>query len=177
MSLLGEAAPDFDDPLGLLAACHGRMRSFCDLLERLPAWIAQHGIDTEAVAGAQRVLRYFDVAAPLHHADEEQDLFPLLAAQPDAATLIERLLAEHAHLERNWDRLAAELRPLVAADATAGPGLQAAIDAFCSAYRAHIALEDTQLLPLAHARLQAGQLRAMGRHMAQRRQPAATDPA
>ena len=54
--------------------------------ERLPAWVAEHGVDADAVAGARRVARYFDSAAPLHHADEELDLFPLLASDPPAAS-------------------------------------------------------------------------------------------
>ena len=35
MSLLRPAAPDFSDPLGLLAACHERMLANCALLQRM----------------------------------------------------------------------------------------------------------------------------------------------
>ena len=49
MSLLSPPAPDFNDPLGLLAACHQRILGFCDLLERLGPWIDANGLDKEAL--------------------------------------------------------------------------------------------------------------------------------
>lgn len=167
MSLLGETAPDFSDPLGLLAACHGRMRSFCDLLERLPDWLERNGLDDDASAGVQRVLRYFEQAAPLHHQDEEQDLLPLLRAQPGNAGLVDRLLAEHEQLEQTWQRLAPLLQRLP--ETRFEPALAETIADFCTAYRRHIALEDTEILPLAHATLSTEQLAVMGTHMARRR--------
>lgn len=166
MSLLGDTAPDFSDPLGLLAACHGRMRDFCDLLERLPDWIDQHGLDAEAMSGVQRVLRYFDRAAPLHHEDEEQDLFPLLRDQP-GGDVIAALLQQHEELEHGWQHLAPQLRRLVDDDRDAQ--LEAGITAFCDAYRRHIALEDAVILPMARSSLNALQLSEMGRRMAERR--------
>ena len=174
MSLLGEAAPDFDDPLGLLAACHGRMRSFCDLLERLPAWIAQHGIDTEAVAGAQRVLRYFDVAAPLHHADEEQDLFPALleaVAGSDAVCLRQltaSLQADRRELEQHW----ADLRPrlLRVSDALVDHLDTEVVEAFVGRYEDHIRREEADLLPMAARLLSDAELDRIGQAMRARRQ-------
>lgn len=173
MSLLGEPAPDFSDPLGMLAACHGRMLGFCDLLERLPAWVADHGIDAEALAGARRVLRYFDGAAPLHHADEEHDLFPMLAGDPAAARLIARLNDEHRQLEGLWQRLAAELRGL-SGERGSPATLRAAVTPFCAAYRAHIERENAELLPRARALLTAPALERLGERMAARR--SATGP-
>ena len=170
--LLGEPAPDFGDPLGLLAACHGRMRGFCNLLERLPDWVDAQGVDAEAVAGMQRTLNYFDLAAPLHPADEEEDLFPLLAADAACAQLIDRLRSEHRQLEQHWHTLATLLRGLQSGARVDGARLRDATTTFCSACRDHIAVEDERLLPAAHARLQAPQLAAMSEHMARRRRPA-----
>lgn len=36
--------------------------------------------DVQAQAAAAQILRYFNVAAPLHHQDEDEDLFPALLA-------------------------------------------------------------------------------------------------
>jgi hemerythrin-like domain-containing protein len=172
--LFNDPAPDFSDPIGLLAACHGRIRAFCDLLERLPDWLDRHGPDDEAIASIGRVQRYFDSGAVHHHADEEQDLFPLLQGHPDAAALITRLQADHQELEARWETLSDELRALVAGETPSGGRLEERIGAFCAAYRRHIALEDERLLPLAREQLNAAQRRSLGRRMAQRR---AADPA
>ena len=50
----------------------------CAQLDKLPGYLAEwrHPVVVTTLEG---VLRYFDVAGPLHHADEERDLFPLLA--------------------------------------------------------------------------------------------------
>jgi hypothetical protein len=36
MDSLTPAIPDFGDPIGLLLACHSKMRTQCDTLEKLP---------------------------------------------------------------------------------------------------------------------------------------------
>ena len=41
-------APDFDDPIGLLLACHNKILSHCETLEQLPAHLVSHGPDEEA---------------------------------------------------------------------------------------------------------------------------------
>ena len=73
--------------------------------------LAAHGPDAQAQTAAAAILRYFDSAAPAHHADEEQDLFLALVdamAGSDAVCihhLIARLAAEHRVLEESWARL------------------------------------------------------------------------
>jgi hemerythrin-like domain-containing protein len=178
LSLPAEPAPDFSDPLALLHACHDRMLDLCDLLERLPAWIDTHGVDREADAAMQRVERYFDIAAPLHHADEEQDLFPLLAGQASLDTLITRLRDEHPGLENAWRRLSGTMAGIRAHHLDAGL-LPASVRSFTSAYRQHIEIENTQLLPAASARLDDAQLAGLGQRMAARRgivNPAVAQP-
>src|SRR5690606_8917607 len=105
----------FDGPVGMLSACHDRLRSRCDTLARLPDHVARHGADGQARDAAQSLLRYFDGPALYHHADEEQDLFPALlesVAGSDATCLrglFDRLSTEHRQLESQWQRL----RPLL----------------------------------------------------------------
>src|ERR1700674_5599716 len=68
----------FDDPLEMLLACHRRIEKQLDTLKRLRAHLEARGVDAEASAAAQAVLRYFLKAAVDHQEDEEEDLFPLL---------------------------------------------------------------------------------------------------
>lgn len=168
MNLLGETAPDFGDPLAMLRACHGRMLDLCDLLQRLPAWVETHGIDDEAQQAINRIRRYFETAAPLHHADEEDDLFPLLQTDPELAPLIEHLCREHLALDRQWQRLAAVFDEIQGGKFDSR-SLQSTASAFCTAYRDHIESENTRLLPAAAVQLTPDQCIELGRRMAARR--------
>lgn len=170
MSLLSPPAPDFNDPLALLAACHQRILGFCDLLERLGPWIDANGLDKEALDGARSVIRYFSRAAQLHHDDEEFDLFPLLRGDEALNTLLYRLQQEHRELERHWAVLAKALYALLRHDYDA-KAYAAAMKPFCAAYRQHIRDENDTLLPRAGEWLSEEQRMALGRSMAARRRP------
>ena len=95
-------APGFDDPLGMLSACHGRIERQLATLERLQRHLPEHGCDVDARAAARGILRYFDTAAPNHHADEEASVFPRLrnAVPGHAEMLVADLEREHAALAR-----------------------------------------------------------------------------
>jgi hypothetical protein len=83
------AAPGFDDPLGMLCACHGRIARQLATLDRLQRHLPEHGCDVDARAAARGILRYFDTAALNHHADEEASVFPRLAnAVPGHAAVL-----------------------------------------------------------------------------------------
>ena len=90
-------APTFEQPLHMLQACHERVLRMCTLLERLQKHAATKGADDQARQAARDILRYFDLAAPLHHQDEELHVFPLLLAEstPEVRALVTRLQQEH----------------------------------------------------------------------------------
>ena len=92
----------FDEPFAMLDACHDRVRRSLDLLERLRAYLQDKGCDDSARQAARDVLRYFDIAAPLHHEDEELHVFPPLLAQGGD----ERLAALVRQLQRDHVRMA-----------------------------------------------------------------------
>ena len=160
-------------PLEMLSACHGRVASQCDTLQRLDQHLAQHGSDTAAREAATAVMRYFDLAAPHHHADEEQDLFPALlqaAAGADAVVaqaLTQRLRDEHRVLEQRWQALRLALTAVAEARADRLDEQQT-LD-FCNFYQQHIGLEEAELLPLAQRVLSDTQLDQIGRRMRERR--------
>ena len=157
---LPEQLPGFDDPLGLLRACHDRMLAHCDLLERLA-----ESPDSKV---AQQVLRYFATSATQHHRDEEEDLFPLLNRQSmKIADLIFALRREHAELDRLWSLISPNLKKLPAGGVD--DDTRAAITAFCELCRNHIRRENREFLPLAASSLSSTQLGIIGESMAKRR--------
>lgn len=166
--LFDSAAPSFDDPLGMLRACHGRLERQIATLERLARHLPEHGCDTDARSAARAILRYFDQAEPNHHADEEASVFPrLLARAPSARDLVARLGDEHRRLHVAWRRV----RPLLAGVASGQRANlpPALIHEVQHAYAAHLALENERLLPLCADYLTAGDLVAIGEEMAARR--------
>ena len=160
--------PDFSDPLGVLHACHQRMLERCDTLDRLVDHVAQQGVDAQARQAAESVLRYFSSSAPLHHQDEEQDLFPLLNSQSlKLAELVHRLKQEHAVLDQSWEVLQADLsRPAALAE---NEGFAAHARDFSQRCRAHVGQEEKELLFMARHALSSRQLQELGRAMAKRR--------
>lgn len=163
----------FDTPLAMLAECHRRIEKQCRTLERLVPHLEEHGSDQAAAQAATAVLRYFEEAAPKHHADEEQDLFPALIesmAGSDAVCLrqlIDGLQEQHLAFERKW----AALRPVLQAVAAQQPATLngAEVQDFCALYAGHISREEGELLPMAERLLSDEALTAIGRAMQARR--------
>ena len=167
-------APALDEPLEMLEACHQRIEQQLNTLERLRAYLPEHGADETARRAAQGVLRYFRLAGPNHHADEEQDLFPALlrrATGNDAKTLvglIDILLVEHAQMA---DALAVVLSQLEPIALGAGTTLDAsAVERVAGLYRRHIECENLELLPLARRWLTPPDIERLSVTMTARRQ-------
>jgi len=170
----------FDEPLGLWLACHERVLRFCSLLGRLRLHVGQQGADAEAQQAATSIRRYFNEAAPRHHADEEADLFPRLlhclqerpavippegAARTRAA--IDTLMADHRSSELLWAPLDAALAQIergVALPLDAGQ-----VEAFERTYRRHIDVEEGVVMPAMKRAFSAADWKAIGGAMAQRR--------
>ena len=118
-------------------------------------------------------MRYFDLAGPAHHEDEERHVFPLLAATGDPAlhTLAARLHDEHLEMARQWAGVRQTLQAVAegAWPAANGAAALGSWPAFAALYRGHIAAEERLAYPAARRLLDAGHERAMGREMAQRR--------
>lgn len=168
------AAPGFDDPLGVLRACHRRIERQIATLERLRRHLPEHHADADARVAATAIMRYFDTAARHHHADEEDSLFPRLCqVRPGLAAIVGRIEGEHVEMAQRWARL----RPLLTAIAAGNGAYLPAkdVEAFGAAYAAHIAREEGELLTHAEAALDAATLAEIGAEMAARRGVAPTD--
>lgn len=174
LELRKEPSPaDFEDPLQILKACHGRIRMQCETLSGLAGHVGEHGCDGQAQRLASNVMRYFDSAARHHHEDEEQDLFPRMVRAAKGQNservvlLVNQLKREHREMAQKWLGLRRSLELIandgnVVLDATE-------VGCFCSVYQLHIALEETHIMPLAIHLLGAQDLAAIGEAMAARR--------
>lgn len=174
LNLHAAPAAGFDQPLELLLACHQRVERMLGLLARLHDHVAVQGCDTQAAQAAVDVMRYFDLAGPAHHEDEERHLFPLLAASGDAAlvALAARLQQEHLAMATQWQAVRADLQAVAAAapeTPRVDPDRRARWQAFATLYRGHVAAEEALAYPAAMAGLDAPARAAMGDEMARRR--------
>ncbi|HED16939.1 MAG TPA: hemerythrin domain-containing protein [Gammaproteobacteria bacterium] len=168
-ALIPESAPDFSDPLGLLLACHQRMREHCELLQRCAQHLSDKGLDEDAKKAAAQVHRYFSTAAMFHHRDEEEDLFPLLIrSSMKMADVINQLKQQHAEIQALWQELAPLLaRPASIENPTAFTELS---EQYASLYQKHLAYEEQEFLNIAVHMLSQKQLDQIGCSMKKRRQ-------
>ena len=103
----------FAEPIEMLYACHDKVRRFCGQTRLLPGYIAEHGRNDIVLQTIRQISQYFNVAAPLHHQDEESDFFPLLLQYvPEAKADIDELLRQHESLHANWAAVQTEFDKL-----------------------------------------------------------------
>ena len=164
----------FDDPIGMWIGCHRRIEKQLKTLEKLAEHVARHGVDVEATAAAQAVLRYFEKAGPHHHEDEDRDLFPLLAQRitdpgerERFAALRAQLEADHKAMEVAWARIRKPLHGI--AEGLHKNLALPDVNAFREIYATHIPLEDGAIPDLANRYLSPHDLEMLGRAMAERR--------
>ena len=144
------------------------------LLCRLGEYLAERGgqnADEQACDAAADVQRYFDVAAPLHHKDEELHVLPALRAA-GRAELADALHAEHERMEALWQHIRSDLQAVHTGNSL---GYEALAEARCrwadfaALYARHIAAEEELAYPRARSYLGLPEQAAMGRDMAHRR--------
>jgi len=165
-------APTFAQPFDMLTACHDRLQRMLALLDRLRAHLAEHGADEQARQAARDVMRYFDLASPQHHRDEELHVFPTLLAQgePAQAELVARLLRDHRAMDAAWTQARAVLAAIAEGALAALPAqAQAALDSFASLHAEHLRAEEETAYPAAQALLDTEAMAAMGAEMGSRR--------
>ena len=160
--------------MALLRACHEKVVRFTTLAQRLQAHVRQQGVDEQAGEAAQAVLRYFTLAAPLHHADEDDDLFVALRAlgHLTLTARIDALQAEHDTLGQQWAEVRPWLEAIAAGQLPSAPGPD--VDGFATRYRDHAHAEESDVYPHA-AELSPAALKALADAMVARRQPRAAD--
>lgn len=165
--------PDFNHPIDLLIDCHRRIEKFLDVLDHVAQ---KNELDSERRRALRTALNYFQSAGPRHNHDEEGDLFPALSAFGGAAAKlvekIDRLAAEHRMAElmhsrvnelgRHW----LKSRRLSKADIAE---FRVLIERLMNFYAGHIAIEESEVFPMAAAVLSSETLRQIGQNMRTRR--------
>ena len=173
MNALPDTAPGFDQPVAVLKHCHDRIRKQLATLQKLPDHLARHGADAQARDAANAVMKYFDQAAPLHHADEEENLVPMLQAVAqgeDAATLaalVPGILQDHDAMDGMWQTLHEQLAGIAAGSAAT---LSApTVKEFAERYTSHMEREEIHVAPMAKRLFSAAQMAQLGAAMQARR--------
>lgn len=178
---LFEPIPSFDQPIAVLKHCHNRIRRRIATMQKLLTHLPEHGADEEAQKAAQSVLKYFNLSAAIHHADEEENLIPMLqktATGADAALLeelIPKIAKDHRRMEVLWPVIALQLD-----DIASGVSDQlSANDVFNYAelYANHMVKEETYIAPMAMRIFSAEQMTELGEAMRTRRGLAEAIPA
>ena len=173
----GHSAPaaGFEAPFEMLAACHDRVERMLALQAKLQRHLLDKGCDEPARQAARDVMRYFDLAAPLHHQDEELHVFPPLLAGPDAGlrALAQRLTQDHRQMETAWVQARRTLAAIADSPASGWtpltPAQAAALEQFAALYRHHLDDENAIAYPAAQASLSPAALEAMSEDMMGRR--------
>ncbi len=173
---MASPAAGFDQPFEMLGACHERVRRTLALMQRLVAHVQAHGVDANARSAAGDVWRYFEVAGPAHHEDEERHVIPLLLASGDATLMAaaRQMRAYHERMDAVWATLSMRLRLLRDGADGAMPGdalarLAEEVRQFVAIHDTHVPLEDAVAFPAARSRTNAAGQAAMGAEMAARR--------
>ena len=169
-------APAPTTPLEILLGCHARIRHFMQLSRTLAE--AEGVALTEIAEAAAAVFGYFSHALPLHHADENQSLFPRLRDALPPGALVREAAETMVEQHRAIDELVAELLFLCSSLRRLPehlPGqarqLQDVTAALGQIFAAHLLLEETVVFPAFQQLLTPAQIKQIFREMHQRRQP------
>jgi len=160
----------FNQPLEFLLSEHYRQRIICNTLEMSP-FDPRNALSNDEIRG---IIEYLSVDMPLHLADEELSLFPLLKKRCPPADNIDEILTqlmkEHEVDRPLVARVIGFLNAALADEAIIDFGpYRESTAAMTEAQRRHLAWENSVILPLAKRRLKAADLIDLGRAMARRR--------
>jgi hemerythrin-like domain-containing protein len=160
----------FRDPLGFIYAEHYRNRIICNTLEAAsPAW--RSNLSTQEL---EAIVEFYTVDRPLHVADEEELLFPMLRKRCKPMDNLPGILAllegEHRSDQPLIDSVIGGLSELIKSGSVGEPALFAEkCRAMSDFQRRHLAWENSVVMPLAKRRLTKSDIIDLGRGMAERR--------
>lgn len=172
-------APTFNDPIGVLRVCHGRIEQRLLGLERV-CEILQEGDPTngrEASQTLSSIVGYFTSGGIKHTEDEEISLFPRmrphLSVRDEAMTALVLLEAQHREGEAYVKELA-EVVALLTRQPLQFPTaeiarLESIALRFGAHYRPHIQIENEFVFSRALEVLNDAELKLIGDEMARRR--------
>ena len=155
------------NPLDFIAEDHLRERQICAEMDQLAQ---ARPNDPDLLAD---ILNFLTEELPMHLADEEQDLFPMMVRRCDPEDEIERVISrlqgDHLHAKADTDALIQDLRTAHDAQSPISEGAARRMSAFAGKARRHLILENAIVLPIARKRLKPSDLDRMRANMMARR--------
>jgi hypothetical protein len=157
-----------DEPLDYILADHGRKRQICASLLEIA------GARKVSRLAADRITAFLIGELRLHHADEDEDLFPALRRRllpdDDLGLVLARLGEDHRRSEAMIDAAASALTRNPAADPVRlSSGECELLQVYANAEQRHLALENGVVMGIARVRLTRGDLKAISDTMKARR--------
>ena len=155
------------NPLDFIAEDHMREREVCALIDQL---ISASSVAPDIV---RQVLTFLEDHLPLHLADEEIDLFPLMQKrcepEDEIEAVIDKLHSDHDHALADAPDVVEILRNVGSSSVALAETDCNCMSAFAHEARRHLILENAIILPIARARLLPEDLAMMRQHMLERR--------
>lgn len=154
-------------PLEFIAEDHLRERLICAALDRIADAPLPDPGDLEMV------LSFLELEFSLHHADEEDGLFPLMLKRCEPEDEIDktivRLQAAHREAAVSKPTILVLLRDLLDSGDSPSIDTRNLLRPFAASERQHLIVENAIILPIARVRLATEDLAALARGMQRRR--------
>lgn len=155
------------NPLEFIHADHLREREICAMLDRIA------GAEFPDRDEVSRVLGYLREELPLHVADEDEDMFPLLrrrcAPEDEIDKAIMRLSADHRRDGKQTPEVIAILEESESGERGLSDEARSTLVGYAALARNHLILENAIILPFARLRLTEHDLETLRLRMLQRR--------
>lgn len=166
--ILGPTDPRLlGNPLDFIAEDHLRERQVCADMDRLAATVPP---EPELL---DDILNFLTEELPMHLADEEQDLFPMMvrrcAPEDEIERVISRLQGDHRHARADTGTLTEALRGARDTQSAIDAATRTELLEFSAHARRHLILENAIVLPIARKRLKPRDLNRMRANMMTRR--------
>jgi hemerythrin-like domain-containing protein len=167
-------AVGYDEPFEMLIACHERVQRMLDLLDRARMHALTKGCDANLNSAFTDVMRYFDLAAPQHHLDEELHVFPIVLAKGNQSQkeIVRVLIQDHETMAHLWQ----DVRSLLAEVIQTPRDLPVfshrdndLMDDFRNAYAKHISNEELSIYPVCIQYMAQHNFASMAEEMKMRR--------
>ena len=141
-----------DEPFKMLIACHERVQRMLDLLDRARTHALTKGCDANLNSALTDVMRYFDLAAPQHHLDEELHVFPIVLAKGNQIQkeMVGVLIQDHETMAHLWQCVRSVLAEVIQTPRdfpVFSHQDNDLMDDFRSAYARHISNEELSVYP------------------------------
>ena len=167
-------AVGYDEPFEMLIACHERVQRMLELLDRARMHALTKGCDANLNSAFTDVMRYFDLAAPQHHLDEELHVFPIVLAKGNQSQkeLVSVLIQDHETMAHLWQSVRSILSEVLQTPRDLpvfSHRDNALIDDFRNAYAKHISNEELSIYPASTEYMTQNDFASMSEEMKVRR--------